>query len=530
MENDAARDALVQEARELIGTMEAALLHMESHGRSDEALNAILRAAHTIKGSAGLLGFDSIVSFTHVIESLLDKLRHDMAALDDKMILYALVDAIADFKEAQDPAPGVRGELEAALKRYLAQDKREHKSAPADAAVATDTQNLHPRKSQAQPCIKVEVAKLDQLIDLVGELVIADAGAALVARQKKDAQFDQAIQVVSGLVEQMREAALDLRMVQINQVFQRFPRVVRDLGREIGKNIELLVTGGETGIDKSLVEKIADPLVQLVRNAMAHGIESPALRRAAGKPEVGVLHLHARHESGMVLIEVSDDGEGLNREKILRKAIEKGWVAPNAQPSEQQLFKLIFAPGFSTAEQVTALSGRGVGMDVVRRNIEALRGQVDIFSRQGQGTVVRIRVPLTLAIIAGFQIAVGTVVFVIPLDLVVECLNFSDYPVQHNVMTLRDESLPLIRLCEFFDLPCQALSRQSLVVVQSGSVRLGLLVDHLLGECQAVIKPLGALLSKVKGLSGSTVLGDGRVALILDIPYLLGQSGTIKSL
>jgi two-component system chemotaxis sensor kinase CheA len=334
--------------------------------------------------------------------------------------------------------------------------------------------------------------------------------------------------VISGLVEQIRDAALTLRMVQINEVFQRFPRVVRDMSREIGKNIELIVTGADTELDKSMVEKIADPLMHIVRNAMDHGIESAEARRAAGKPEIGVLRLNATHESGSVVIEVFDDGRGLDKERILRKALQQGLVTADAGLSERDIFRLIFEPGFSTAEQVTSLSGRGVGMDVVKRNIDALQGEVEIYSNPGQGTMVRIRLPLTLAIIAGFQVVVGGAVFVIPLDLVVECINLSSHQVHNNVVTLRDEPLPFIPLRELFDLPQRESARKSLVIVQYGPLRAGLLVDNLLGECQAVIKPLGKLFSKVKGLSGSTILGDGRVALILDVPHLIAHTGRME--
>ncbi len=703
MKKDAAREALVQEARELIVAMEAALLRIESEGPSREAINAIFRAAHTIKGSAGLFAFDSIVSFTHVLENVLDQVRKEVLPLDDAMMslllncgdyMDDLVEAIAQFKEEQDPDPERRAELEAKLNTYLVQVARASASvmdtvaqAPATAAVAhkevspsadiavgnpywhislrfhqdvlrdgldplsflrylltmgraayihvidgaipaaddMDAELCHigfeigfdssveqaaiesvfdfvrddskiivlpphatldayrlwllqmpehallgtllqqskaltasewqllvpaivvPAQAAALPLplplrsrsgeektiqerkfIKIEVSKLDQLIDLVGELVIAGAGASLVAKQNKNRRFEEATQLVSGLVEQIRDAALTLRMVQISEVFQRFPRVVRDMSRELGKDIELIISGAETELDKSMVEKISDPLVHIMRNAMDHGIESAGLRRAAGKPETGVLRLNATHESGSVVIEVFDDGRGLDQEKIRRKAIEQGLLTAEAMPSEQELFRLIFEPGFTTAERVTALSGRGVGMDVVKRNIESLQGDVDIFSNPGAGTMVRIRLPLTLAIIAGFQVVVGGAVFVIPLDLVVECINLSVYEVNQHVVTLRGEPLPFIPLRELFDLPHKETSRKSLVVVQYGQMRAGLLVDGLLGECQAVIKPLGKLFSKVKGLSGSTILGDGRVALILDVAHLIAHIGKVE--
>ena len=261
--------------------------------------------------------------------------------------------------------------------------------------------------------------------------------------------------------------------------------------------------------------------MHIVRNAMDHDIESAAQRAVAGKPATGVLRLNATHESGSVVIEVFDDGRGLDKKVILQKAVEQGLVSADAGLSEGDIFRLIFEPGFSTATEITALSGRGVGMDVVKRNIDSLHGDVDIFSAVGRGTMVRIRLPLTLAIISGFQVMVGGAVFVIPLDLVIECINLSVHPVHNNIVTLRGEPLPFVPLRELFELPQKDSVRKSLVIVQYGQQRAGLLVDGLLGECQAVIKPLGSLFSQVKGLSGSTILGDGRVALILDIPHLI---------
>ena len=724
MKEDSSRDALVQEARELLVAMEAALLRIESEGVSKDAVNAIFRAAHTIKGSAGLFAFDSIVSFTHLLENVFDKVRNGILQLDDAMMslllncgdyMSDLVDAIALFQEHQDPDPERRADLEASLNQCLGRAAQlspvfeeafrptalphslpaqrdvadeasvanaywhislrlspdvlrdgsdplsclnylqtlgriaylhviesampaaaemdpescylgfelgfestadaaliesafdfiredgaltllpphaslthyrhwlacmperqaltdlllksqavtpsqwlqltaeqtlpaleqntqnqpdqsdqldqpgqqqkyleHHKAATeADGLLSLRPKTVDDKKNPEQKFIKVEVSKLDELIDLVGELVIAGAGASLVAKRKKDLDFEEATQHIAGLVEQLRETALTLRMVQINEVFQRFPRVVRDMSREIGKNIELVVNGAETELDKSMVEKIADPLMHIVRNAMDHGIESADVRRQAGKPETGVLQLNARHQSGSVVIEVIDDGHGLNKEKILAKAIEKNFISPDTSLSEKEIYRLIFEPGFSTADQVTALSGRGVGMDVVKRNIDSLHGEVEVFSKSGQGTMVRIRLPLTLAIISGFQVVVGGSVFVIALDMVVECINLSAHQVQNHIVSLRDEPLPFIPLRELFDLPQHNSPRKSLVVVQQGQMRVGLLVDQLMGECQAVIKPLGKLFGQVKGLSGSTILGDGRVALILDVPYLI---------
>jgi two-component system chemotaxis sensor kinase CheA len=310
-------------------------------------------------------------------------------------------------------------------------------------------------------------------------------------------------------------------MVQVSEVFQRFPRIVRDIARDLDKDIELVLTGSETELDKSMIERIADPLMHIVRNAIDHGIEPAAERIAAGKPPKATLQLNATHESGSVVIEVMDDGRGMDRDRILATAIQRGLTTADADLADADIYRFVFEPGFSTARQVTALSGRGVGMDVVKRNIDALHGEVAIDTERGRGTVVRVRLPLTLAIISGFQVMVGNAVFVIPLDMVVECIDMPPQRPEHNIVSVRDEPLPFVHLRELFDLPARERGRNSLVIVQYGQLRAGLLVDGLLGECQAVIKPLGRLFGKVKGLSGSTILGDGRVALIIDIPHLV---------
>jgi two-component system chemotaxis sensor kinase CheA len=326
-------------------------------------------------------------------------------------------------------------------------------------------------------------------------------------------------------VEEVRDSALTLRMVQIGATFNRFQRVVRDVSKELGKDIELVISGAETELDKTVVEKIGDPLTHLVRNSMDHGIESAEVRLANGKPAKGTLRLNAYHDSGSIVIEVSDDGGGLKKDRILQKAIEKGLVAPDANLTDKEIFNLIFEAGFSTSDAVSNLSGRGVGMDVVRRNINALRGTIDIESAQGEGTTIRIRLPLTLAIIDGFLVGVGTSSFVIPLDLVVECIELSDEDrragEERNYLSLRGQVLPYMRLRDLFDVKGDQVRRENVVVVQYGNARAGLVVDALLGEFQTVIKPMGRIFSHVNGIGGSTILGSGEVALILDVPRLV---------
>jgi two-component system chemotaxis sensor kinase CheA len=326
--------------------------------------------------------------------------------------------------------------------------------------------------------------------------------------------------VLSRLVENIRDAALQLRMVQIGETFNRFNRVVRDASRDMEKDIELVITGGETELDKSVVEKLGDPLMHLVRNAIDHGIEPTALRAERDKPAQGQVRLNAFHDSGSIVIEVSDDGGGLPRERIRRKAIEKGLIDENAALTDDEIVNLIFEAGFSTADQVTNISGRGVGMDVVRRNIQSLRGSVDVRTIEGEGSTFTIRLPLTLAIIDGFLTGVGSAAYVVPLDSVVECIELQDIAADRNFLNLRGEVLPLVRLREMFEVDGAPPVRQNVVVVQYAGHKAGLVVDALLGEFQTVIKPLGALFRNIRGIGGSTILGTGEVALILDVPAL----------
>ena len=375
--------------------------------------------------------------------------------------------------------------------------------------------------------VRVDAEKLEDLIDQVGELVIAGASAGLLAQRSGNAPLMEAMALMSRQVEQIRDRALSLRMVEIGETFSRFHRVVRDVSQELGKDIELVITGAETELDKTVVEKISDPLTHLVRNSMDHGIEATEQRLARGKSPRGRVSLNAYHESGSIVIEVGDDGGGLNRDKIFAKALEKGLVAPGQSLSDREVFNLIFEPGFSTAEQVTNLSGRGVGMDVVRRNIATLRGSTEIESKEGVGTTIRIRLPLTLAIIDGFLIQVGDSAFVVPLDMVHECVELPtnqkelDGESNSHYLALRGEALPYLRLRQLLQVEGETSTRENVVVVQSGGRRAGLVVDRLLGEFQTVIKPLGQMFRHLRGISGSTILGTGEVALILDVPSLV---------
>ncbi|EGQ9312452.1 chemotaxis protein CheA [Vibrio vulnificus] len=403
--------------------------------------------------------------------------------------------------------------------------------------VASITEKM---SSLAQPSLtksrtlRVEADKLDKLIDLVGEMVIAGARTNLLTHQTGDEALIEAVAQLERLVENIRDHSLQLRMVQIGDSLTKFKRVVRDVASELGKEVQLVIAGGDTELDKSFVEKLSDPLTHIIRNAIDHGIESIEERLAKGKPQKGVIQINAYHEAGLVVLEISDDGRGLNKDAIEQKAIERGLLAVGDELTTRSLSNLIFEPGFSTKQAVTELSGRGVGMDVVKRNIESLRGNVEVHSREGAGTTLIIRLPLTLSIIDGFMFRVAQTDYVIPLDSVVECLELNEVLKESNItanryLDLRGEVLPFIDLCEWFGVESHTpFNRRSLVVLQYGSFRAGLLVDELIGEYQTVVKPLGPLFEGLRGVSGATILGSGDVAVILDV-FVLIQTGLEKT-
>ncbi|MGY0196240.1 chemotaxis protein CheW [Leptothrix sp. BB-4] len=380
--------------------------------------------------------------------------------------------------------------------------------------------------------IRVQADRLDAVINLLGELVTAGAGAAMLSRQTRQGSLIEAHLHMGRLIEEIRNGTLQLRMVPIGETFSRFRRVVRDTAAQLGKEVALEILGGETELDKSMVERIVDPLMHLVRNSLDHGLEPADERVAAGKAGTGTLMLSARHESGSILITIEDDGRGISRDKVLQRAWQRGLVEPGVTPADAEILHLIFAPGFSTAEQVTNLSGRGVGMDVVKRNIEALRGSVTVHSVEGRGTQIQIRLPLTLAIIDGFLVSAAQSRFVLPLASVVEviegrraCIDRSDadaFDSGRRCVELRGELLPVIDLRTLYDLEAPPAELPSIVVVKGHAGPYGIVVDALMGQHQTVIKPLGPIFRSLRGISGSSILGNGEVALILDV-QALGQ-------
>lgn len=400
--------------------------------------------------------------------------------------------------------------------------RRDHGAAEQTAETAETTA---PRQNNSGT-LRVEAEKLDYLVNLVGELVISMGHLHQLADDSEQPEIVENSYGMLKLVSEIRDAAFGLRMFSIGTLFNRFRRAIRDIAAELQKDVRLVIEGAETRLDKNIVEKISDPLMHLVRNAIDHGIESREERLRAGKNPEGCILLNAYNEAGEIVIEITDDGAGLKRDKILRKAVERGLVYEGEDLSDERVFRLIFQPGMSTAEEVTSLSGRGVGMDVVQRNIEALRGRIELQSAPDRGTTVRIRLPLTLAIIDGFLVRVSTSYFILPLDLVDECVEFSptDAAQESDMMATRSGALPVIRLKDFFQLekPSEAAeSRESLVVVKQSGDRTGLLVDELIGEYQTVVKPMGPVFNGLRALSGATILGGGTIAIVIDVPSLL---------
>ncbi|AWB66698.1 chemotaxis protein CheA [Saccharobesus litoralis] len=397
-----------------------------------------------------------------------------------------------------------------------------------------------PKASTESSSIRVSIDKVDSLINMVGELVITQA----MLNQLTDGEFDRdkLSSIQEGMAQlahntrDLQESVMRIRMLPISFVFSRFPRLVRDTSKKLGKQIELVLKGESTELDKTVMEKISDPMVHLVRNSMDHGLETPQDRLAAGKDETGILTLNAYHQGGNVVVEIIDDGRGLNTDKIKQKALENGLIKDTDELTEQQINELIFEPGFSTADAVSDLSGRGVGMDVVRRNIQALNGSVELESRRGEGATFTIRLPLTLAILDGQLIRVGEHVYIIPLINIIESLQINPETVnnvggEYDVLRLREEYVPIIRLHQVFNHESESkkLAEGLLVVVESDNGKVGIWVDELLGQQQVVIKSLEANYRKVDGISGATILGDGTVSLIIDIGGLVKLAGLRKA-
>lgn len=383
------------------------------------------------------------------------------------------------------------------------------------------------KQMKVKKSMRVDTEKLDVLINQVGELVIISSNLKQIAEGMESRGLDDSISSLTMMVENLRNSSMNLRMVQIGDSLKRLERMVHDLSRAQGKEVDLVLNGAETEVDKTLVERITDPLMHIVRNAVDHGIDTPEKRGVAGKSPHGRVTINAYSEAGSVVIEVIDDGNGLNRGKILSRAVERGFVTreEGERLSDNELYKFVFMPGFSTADAVTNISGRGVGMDVVMKNVNSLRGTVAIQSSEGHGTTLRLRLPLTLVIIDGFMVRSGEEVYLLPLSMVSECAEISREELagtdNGNFIDLRGELVPYVRLRDFFDIQGEAADKEYIVIAEYSGKKAGIVIDKPLGEMQTVIKPLGSLFNGIKWLSGATILGGGEPALILDIPRLI---------
>ncbi|ACD95454.1 chemotaxis protein CheA [Trichlorobacter lovleyi] len=384
-----------------------------------------------------------------------------------------------------------------------------------------------PAAAEASLSIRVPAERLDHLVNLVGELVTVQAHLTQIAGNRHDNEISAVAEEVERLISELRDTTLNMRMLPIGSTFSKFKRLVRDLSAELGKEIDLETTGAETELDKTVIEKLNDPLVHLIRNSIDHGVEMPDVRKAAGKPAKGIVHLAAVHSGDSVLVTIRDDGAGLDKERIKAKAIERGLITATTELTDKEIYNLIFAPGFSTAQKVTSVSGRGVGMDVVKKAIEALRGTIDIASEQGKGSIITLRIPLTLAIIETLLVRIDQSYFVLPLTMVEECIELTRADVQathgRHLAHVRGELTPYINLRDEFEIATNQPEIEQIVILSVNGKRIGFVVDDVVGEHQTVIKTLGKLYRDVRGISGATILGDGTVALILD-PGLLVQS------
>lgn len=389
------------------------------------------------------------------------------------------------------------------------------------------------QKGQTAATVRVPAAKLDSLVDLVGELVTVQASLSQLAAGRKIPELRSIAEHVDRLTAELRDNAMSLRMLPIGTTFSKFNRLVRDLAGELTKEVVLATEGAETELDKTVIERLNDPLVHLIRNSIDHGIEPPDVREAAGKARQGVVHLSATHSGAHVLIRISDDGAGLDEAAIRKKAVANGLIGPETELSERETFALIFAPGFSTAEKVTSVSGRGVGMDVVKRSIEALRGSIEINSQRGVGTTITLKLPLTLAIIDGLLVKIGNTHFVLPLSVVEECVELTRQDVARaggrNITFIRGKIVPYIRLRERFSINGEVPPIEQIVVTETMGGKVGLVVDKVIGEHQTVIKNLGKFYKSVEGISGATILGDGTVALIVDVPKVVQEEESAEA-
>ncbi len=510
------------EADEVLSRFEDLLLQLEHSPGDPELLHEIFRAAHTLKGNAASLRFHDLASFAHVVEETLEKLRNGAMQATPARIsqLLQAVDVLRDLSirsiAGDATLTGAQQELLAAFSQDSAHAAPESdpKQAPPARTPAPDSRQAH--------SLRVEMEKLDRMLDLTGEISIARGRVRelVLAGEERERILD-AVHDLDRLSLDLQEQVMGARLVPVGPALRHFQRVVRDLAAARQKRVALVIEGNEVELDATVLERLKDPITQMIRNAVDHGIETPQERRASGKPEAGTIRITAAHESGVVVLCVSDDGRGLNEWKIAARARSLGIDCDRL--SRKEILGLIFQPGFSTAAAVTEISGRGVGMDVVLSNVQSLRGSLTVASEDGVGTTITMRLPLTIALIEGFGVRVADETYIIPMDAVVECV---DVPAEcgremRGVLNLRGKAVPFVRLRDLFGLQGDCAGREHAVIVQDELGQAGIVVDELLGSSQAVMKPLSRMIRRVVALAGSSILGNGRVALILDAEKLV---------
>ena len=531
-DREAVLASFLVESEEGLDVMEQALVQMESSPSDPELLPTIFRVAHSIKGNATSLQLTDLAGFAHVVEDLLDVFR-EQQALPSADLISLLLKAVDELRAMVSTAQAGPRELtkgQQKIRKEIAQEveKRSKRVVSARGAGAESSSAKVDTLPGAGPrTLRADVDKLDHMLNLTGEIVIAQGRLRQMIEQLGTEEGRAILEMhreAERLYMDLQSEVMSIRMVPVGPLFRQFVRSVRDLAKSHGKLARLEVVGGDTEVDTTVLEHLKDPLLHLVRNAVDHGLETPAVREKQGKNACGLIRLTAAHSGGNIIVKLQDDGAGFDRARILEKAKRLGLVSGSEELRDQDVYGLVFQAGFTTTESVTDLSGRGVGLDVVRRNIDILRGMVEISSSPGKGSTITIRLPLTLAIIEGFSVRVGTETFVVPLEHVTECTELpaeQRSPEASGVLSLRGSPLPYVRLRRLFSVSGEAPKRENIVVVKINEFHAGIAVDELLGGMQAVVKPLGRAFRGVSGIAGSTVLGDGRVGLIIDVPSLM---------
>lgn len=575
--------SFLAEAQEHVDAIEAGLLELEQAPNDIGKINEVFRPFHTIKGMAGFLNLTDIQTLTHELETLLDRARKRKLTVTPDIIdiifdgldllkiqINEITEYVANPTGKAIPQPSIedfllrvrevieRPATKASVEEISDKDKRpskrigeilveEGKAAPEAVEYAAEAQKKHPDKRIGQIlkekgivssrdvdkalraqkgqdlAIRVDTQKLDKLVNLVGELVITQTQIESFPEVRRNPSLLKLTELTSKITRDIQEISMSVRMIPVAQMFQKMSRIVRDISRKTGKKVQFLMEGEDTELDKNVIQELTDPLMHMVRNAVDHGIEPPEERLAAGKPQIGTILLRAYHQGGNIVIELSDDGKGLNKEKIIQKGIEKGLIEPTAELTDQQVYNLLFMPGFSTASKITDVSGRGVGLDVVKKNIEKLRGTIDIITEVGKGTTFKIRLPLTLAVIDGMVVRVGKQRFIIPTLSILRAVV--PHPDQINkvqnkadLLVLDDKVYPLVKIAEIFDIPegCKNPTEGIIIISQAFDREFGIVVDEILGQQQVVIKSLSEQIKTVRGISGGTILGDGTIGLIIE--------------